>query len=225
MDNLEYNYKLLKDTRLAKNISPENMAFDLCLAERQIHSIENNLPNHFYSPAIKLTCIKKYAEKLGLDIREVLYQSEGAATHKNKNQVATKEASLTVDSPVPSEYATRKPQETYPTKNQASHVIIDLTLAYIENNLSNKITMDDLIKLSGYSERSIQLVFQSRLNQSPFEYIEEQRLLRARALIEAHKQSKKIADIAQDVGMFHLGRFSINFKKRFGISPSVLARS
>lgn len=225
MDNLEYNYKLLKETRLAKNISPENMAFDLCLAERQIHSIENNLPNHFYSPAIKLTCIKKYAKKLGLDIYEVLYQSESAGVLKNKNQVTPKEAPVSSGAALPGDTATEKLQETDPTKDRPGHIIIDLTLAYIQNNLSNKITMDDLIKLSGYSERSIQLVFQSRLNQSPFEYIEEQRLLKARALIEAHKQSKKIADIAQDVGMFHLGRFSINFKKRFGISPSALARS
>jgi transcriptional regulator GlxA family with amidase domain len=85
--------------------------------------------------------------------------------------------------------------------------------------------MNDLIKLSGFSERSIQLVFQSRLNQTPFEHIEAQRLLRAKALIEEHKQSKKIADIARDVGMNHLGRFSISFKKRFGLSPSEVARN
>ena len=85
-------------------------------------------------------------------------------------------------------------------------------------------TMDELKKITGYSERSLQLVFKSHFNQTPFEFIEEQRLLKARVLIEAHKQSKKIAEIAQDVGLTHLGRFSVNFKKRFGLSPSLLAK-
>jgi len=224
MDNFEYNFTLLKEARLAKKISPESMAFDLCLAERQIHSIENNLPNHFYSPAIKLTCIKKYAEKLGLNINEVLYQSAAAGAHKKINSASTTRAPISL-STLPSADATHKPEGINLPQDRSSHVIIDIALEFIQKNLSNKITMDDLLRLTGYSERSIQLVFKSRLNQTPFEYIEEQRLLRARALIEKHKQSKKIADIAQDVGMFHLGRFSINFKKRFGLSPSVLARS
>lgn len=83
--------------------------------------------------------------------------------------------------------------------------------------------MEDLTKITGYSERSLQLVFKKEFNQSPFQYIEEQRLLKAKALIEKHKRSKKISAIAQDVGFFHLGRFSVNFKQRFGISPSLLA--
>lgn len=72
MDTFDYDYNLLKQTRLAKNISIENIAFDLCLAVRQIHSIEDNLLDHFYSPAIKLVCVKKYSEKLGINIDVVL---------------------------------------------------------------------------------------------------------------------------------------------------------
>jgi transcriptional regulator GlxA family with amidase domain len=75
------------------------------------------------------------------------------------------------------------------------------------------------------SERSLQMIFKKHLNKSPFEYIEEQRLLKAHELIKQHKQSKKTTDIAREVGFRHLGRFSVNFKKRFGIHPSVLARS
>jgi len=85
--------------------------------------------------------------------------------------------------------------------------------------------MVDLTNVTGYSERSLQLVFKKQFNQTPFEYIEGERLKKAKALIEAHKQSKKIAEIAQDVGLTHLGRFSVNFKKQFGISPSVLAKT
>jgi len=85
--------------------------------------------------------------------------------------------------------------------------------------------MVDLTNITGYSERSLQLVFKKKFNQTPFEYIEGERLKKAKALIETHKQSKKIAEIAQDVGLTHLGRFSVNFKKQFGISPSLLAKT
>jgi transcriptional regulator GlxA family with amidase domain len=69
------------------------------------------------------------------------------------------------------------------------------------------------------------MIFKKHLNKSPFEYIEEQRLLKAHELIKQYKQSKKTTHIAAEVGVRHLGRFSVNFKKRFGIRPSVLARS
>jgi AraC-like DNA-binding protein len=69
------------------------------------------------------------------------------------------------------------------------------------------------------------MIFKKYLNKSPFEYIEEQRLLKAYELIKQHKQSKRTTDIAREVGFRHLGRFSLNFKKRFGIHPSILAKS
>jgi cytoskeletal protein RodZ len=78
----------------------DNVAFDLCLAPRQIHSIENNLPDFFYSSANKLTCIKKYAEKLGLDIDEVLYLKETPIKTTSK---ATKEEFISEDELVSAE--------------------------------------------------------------------------------------------------------------------------
>ena len=229
MDKLEYDYNLLKETRIKKNIWASSIAFDLCLAERQIDSIENNSPDYFYSPAIKLACIKKYAEKLGLDIDVVLYKKESIEVREEVikkpeiEEVAVSEI-LTINQEP--EIIKPKARKSHPKvrhgNNESNHVIIQLSVAYIQNNLSNKITMEDLTKITGYSERSLQLVFKKEFNQSPFQYIEEQRLLKAKALIEKHKRSKKISAIAQDVGFFHLGRFSVNFKQRFGISPSLL---
>jgi AraC-like DNA-binding protein/DNA-binding XRE family transcriptional regulator len=232
MDKLEYDYKFLKETRLAKGISSDNLAFDLCLAERQIHSIENNLPDFFYSPTIKLACIKKVAEKLGLDIDEVLYKKERIKAEEKVSEKLSIESTHVTESLAinhESQIETSKIRKSHPPgsheKNGSNHVIIQLSVEYIRHNLSNKITMVDLTNITGYSERSLQLVFKKQFNQTPFEYIEGERLKKAKALIEAHKQSKKIAEIAQDVGLTHLGRFSVNFKKQFGISPSLLAKT
>ena len=105
------------------------------------------------------------------------------------------------------------------------HPLLTSACEYIEINLHLKISMLDLKRHTKYSERSLQLIFKKYLNKSPFEYIEEQRLLKAYELIKQHKQSKNTTDIASEVGFRHLGRFSVNFKRRFGIHPSALARS
>ena len=105
------------------------------------------------------------------------------------------------------------------------HPLLTSACEYIEINLYRKIMMLELNQHTKCSERSLQMIFKKHLNKSPFEYIKEQRLLKAYELIKQHKQSKKTTDIAREVGFRHLGRFSLNFKKRFGIHPSVLARS
>jgi transcriptional regulator GlxA family with amidase domain len=105
------------------------------------------------------------------------------------------------------------------------HPALQIACDFIKANLHLKISMLDLKRHTKYSERSLQLIFKKYLNKSPFEYIEEQRLLKAHELIKQYKQSKKTTHIATEVGFRHLGRFSVNFKKRFGIHPSVLARS
>jgi transcriptional regulator GlxA family with amidase domain len=105
------------------------------------------------------------------------------------------------------------------------HPALLIAFDFIKANLHLKISMLDLKQHTKFSERSLQLIFKKCLNKSPFEYIEEQRLLKAHELIKQYKQSKKTTHIATEVGFRHLGRFSLNFKKRFGIHPSELARS
>ena len=105
------------------------------------------------------------------------------------------------------------------------HPLLISACEYIEINLHRKIMILELKQHTKCSERTLQLIFKKHLNKSPFQYIEEQRLLKAHELIKQYKQSKKTTHIAAEVGFRHLGRFSVNFKKRFGIQPSVLARS
>jgi len=104
------------------------------------------------------------------------------------------------------------------------HPLLTSACEYIEINLHRKIKILELKQHTKCSERSLQLIFKKHLNQSPFEYIEEQRLLKAHALIKQYKQSKKTTDIAREVGFRHLGRFSVKFKKRFGVRASHLAK-
>ena len=71
MNNFEYNFELLKATRLSKKISAQSIAFDVCLAERHIKSIEENSTQYFPSESIRISSIKKYALALGLKLEDV----------------------------------------------------------------------------------------------------------------------------------------------------------
>ena len=76
MKNAEYNFNLLKQKRIERGLSILDIANQLCLAERQILSIEENKPHHFPSPPLKLVCVRKYAQVLDLKISEVFQTDE-----------------------------------------------------------------------------------------------------------------------------------------------------
>ena len=73
MNNFEYNFELLKATRLSKKISAQSIAADLCLAERQIISIEENSLQYFPSNSLKYVSLKKYILALGLNLEDVIH--------------------------------------------------------------------------------------------------------------------------------------------------------
>jgi transcriptional regulator GlxA family with amidase domain len=95
---------------------------------------------------------------------------------------------------------------------------------YIKANYKNKITTQALREYTGYSERMLQLLFKNHLSQSPFEYLDDLRYSEALDLIKANPH-KPLNEIANEVNLIHKGRFSIGFKKRYGLSPSVYRRS
>ena len=73
MDNFEYNFELLKATREKKKISAQSIAADLCLAERQIISLEENSVQYFPSKPLKYASLKKYILALGLNLEDVIH--------------------------------------------------------------------------------------------------------------------------------------------------------
>jgi cytoskeletal protein RodZ len=72
MDKLEYNCDLLRTSRESKKITAHSIAVDICLAERQIKSLEENSLQYFPSQSIKFVALKKYIVALGLKIDDVI---------------------------------------------------------------------------------------------------------------------------------------------------------
>ena len=55
---------------------------------------------------------------------------------------------------------------------------------------------------------------------SPMRYLRTARLNRVREALLRDDRTESIIDIAMAWGFYHLGRFSIEYRKQFGESPS-----
>ena len=73
MDNFEYNFELLKETRENRKIRAYSIAADICLAERHIKSLEENSLQYFPSESLKYISLKKYIAALGLKNEDIIF--------------------------------------------------------------------------------------------------------------------------------------------------------
>ena len=90
---------------------------------------------------------------------------------------------------------------------------------YIHENLSEPITLDDLVRECGVAGRTLLKHFHDFKGISPMRYLRNLRLARAREAL----QKGRVAQVNEAVSRWrfaHAGRFSIEYRKRFGESPS-----
>jgi AraC-like DNA-binding protein len=100
----------------------------------------------------------------------------------------------------------------------------DELIDYIRANLDHPLRLSDLETRSHYSSRSLQYAFRERLGCTPRQWIRQQRLDQAMAQLEQGGRGCSIRAIALGCGYRHMGLFSSDFKKRFGLSPSAARR-
>lgn len=104
-----------------------------------------------------------------------------------------------------------------PARERLATSIRDL----IDAELTSDLCLSDSCQQLGISIRTAERAFQIRFRETMSGYIKRARLDRARVLLES---GLPVTEAALDVGWMHLGRFSVEFKKRFGESPSVLQK-
>ena len=114
---------------------------------------------------------------------------------------------------------------TRPTSSTGRRVVREAT-EFIEAHLGERITMDLLARSVHMSVRSIQQAFRDELGTSPVAYIRERRLNRIRdELTDAMpRDGITVTAVAERWGFHHLGSFSVEYRKRWGESPSETLR-
>ncbi|MBJ3809351.1 helix-turn-helix transcriptional regulator [Streptomyces flavofungini] len=91
-------------------------------------------------------------------------------------------------------------------------------LAFIEANLTERISLDGIAAAAGCSPRTLSSAFRGRLGISPLSYVRDLRLDRIRADILA--STDPVGTIAYRWGVSHLGRFARAYRDRFAELPS-----
>jgi AraC family transcriptional regulator len=93
---------------------------------------------------------------------------------------------------------------------------------YIEAHLAEALTIDDLANSIGLSAFHFSRVFKRSTGVSPYQFVQERRLYRARQLLQ--HGSMEIAEIAKCCGFADQAHFTHAFGKRMGISPARFRR-
>lgn len=92
---------------------------------------------------------------------------------------------------------------------------------FIEENLKQDITLDQLAGLANISPRSLYALFRKHARTSPKHYVRQKRLERINAsLRDPAVPVRNITEVALDYGFLHLGRFSESYRNVFGEQPS-----
>lgn len=94
---------------------------------------------------------------------------------------------------------------------------------YIHSFYYQKITLEQLCRVSGVGVRTLQRCFKENIGFTINKYIYFVRLNEAyRSISSTNNYNLSISSVAHNLGFTHLGRFSTDFKKQFHISPSEL---
>lgn len=96
--------------------------------------------------------------------------------------------------------------------------VLQAALKFMEENLSNPITLQDISNVVNVSRYHFARLFKKAYGYSPYEYLLLARINRAKYLLRATSEPIKV--IAQRVGYVNASTFSAVFTAKVGLSPS-----
>ena len=94
--------------------------------------------------------------------------------------------------------------------------LLDQVLAYMEQHLSEKLTLADVAKYFFVSESTITQTFRKKMGVSFYRCVTQRRLISSKLLIE---QGIPLETVAERVGFSDYSSFFRAFKQEYGISP------
>jgi AraC-like DNA-binding protein len=92
-------------------------------------------------------------------------------------------------------------------------------LEYLHENVTEPITLGDVVRACGVPGRTLLKHFQDFKGVSPMRYLRNLRLQHARESLQSGRV-QQVSDVVSHWCFGHAGRFSIEYRRRFGESPS-----
>ena len=90
----------------------------------------------------------------------------------------------------------------------------------LRDNINEPVTVAELSRMTGVSERTLRSAFHDLVGVSPKQYALKQRLHAAREALAAAGPGTTVTDVAMTYGFFELGRFAGRYRMAFGEMPS-----
>ena len=91
---------------------------------------------------------------------------------------------------------------------------------FLRENESVNLTMAELCRAAGTSERTLQYAFKDSFDMSPQKFMTRRRLHSVRrALLASHRSSAFVGELAMEHGFFELGRFAGKYRRLFEELP------
>lgn len=95
---------------------------------------------------------------------------------------------------------------------------------YIEANLASPVRLPDIVAAADVPGRTLFKHFERFRGVSPMEYLRAARFEAVRRALQDQATADTVADVAMAWGFSHMGRFSAEYRKRFGERPSETRR-
>lgn len=94
--------------------------------------------------------------------------------------------------------------------------LLDQVMAYLEENLAQRITLPEIARQFFVSESTVSQLFRRRMGVSFHRYVTQRRLIAAKSLIEG---GLLLEDVGRRVGFADYSSFFRAFRQEYGISP------
>jgi transcriptional regulator GlxA family with amidase domain len=91
---------------------------------------------------------------------------------------------------------------------------------YIEAHLDSGVTLEAIVEASGVAGRTLLKHFKDTKGISPMRYLCNARFEKVREALARAQPEECVTTIAMNWGFSHLGRFSVEYRRRFGERPS-----
>ena len=91
---------------------------------------------------------------------------------------------------------------------------------YIEAHALEPIDMNVLARVTGQSASAIYRAFRRHRDYTPMQFLRDVRMRIVRQRLMLAPPSESVTRIATQCGFMHLGRFAVEYRRRFGESPS-----
>jgi len=107
------------------------------------------------------------------------------------------------------------------SNNPSRQRALQTVLEYLRYEASANVSLPELCRIAGVSERSLQYAFREAFDLTPVEFMARRRLHATRRdLLVSRGSNTSVTQIATKFGFTELGRFAAHYKRAFGERPS-----